>query len=169
MKKETMIELIKYIIIILVVVLIRTFIITPVKVNGSSMYNTLENNEIMILNKLKYRVSSIKRFDIVVVNADNDKLIKRVIGLPGETIEYKDEKLYINGKYIKDKYAYSKTNDFSLEDIGLKKLPKNCYFVMGDNRSNSKDSRYFGCVDRKDILGSANLVLFPFSKIGYKK
>ena len=89
-------EILPFILIVLIVILIRTYIITPAQVIGSSMEPTLYNSEIIILNKIHYKLSNIKRFDIVVIKMDNEKaLIKRVIGLPGEKVEYKDNKLYI--------------------------------------------------------------------------
>ena len=160
-----------YLLIIVMVILIRTFIITPVRVNGTSMDPTLKNGEIMILNKIKYNKNDIKRFDIVVVKMDKELLIKRVIGLPNEEIKYVDNKLYINGEYIKETFLNDDvyTTNFSLDDFKLKKIPENCYFIMGDNREVSLDSRTFGCFSKDKILGSANLVLFPFTKLGYKK
>lgn len=160
-----------YLLIIVMVILIRTFIITPVRVNGTSMDPTLKNGEIMILNKIKYNKNDIKRFDIVVVKMEKELLIKRVIGLPNEEVKYVDNKLYINGEYIKESFLNDDvyTTNFSLDDFKLKKIPENCYFVMGDNREVSLDSRTFGCFSKDKILGSANLVLFPFTKLGYKK
>ena len=119
----------------------------------------------------KYNKNDIKRFDIVVVKMDKELLIKRVIGLPNEEIKYVDNKLYINGEYIKEPFLNDDvyTTNFSLDDFKLKKIPENCYFVMGDNREVSLDSRTFGCFSKDKILGSANLVLFPFTKLGYKK
>lgn len=171
MKKEKIKEISIYLLIIVMVILIRTFLITPVRVNGSSMDPTLKNGEIMILNKIKYNKNDIKRFDIVVVKMDKELLIKRVIGLPNEEIKYVDNKLYINGEYIKEPFLNDDvyTTNFSLDDFKLKKIPENCYFVMGDNREVSLDSRTFGCFSKDKILGSANLVLFPFTKLGYKK
>ena len=90
-----------YIIIVIVVALIRTFIITPVQVEGMSMYSTLDDKEILLLKKYD---KSYDRFDVVVFNYNNTKLIKRVVGLPGDTVKYKDNKLYINGKYIKEEF-----------------------------------------------------------------
>ena len=88
-------ELIPYIIIIIVVILIRTFIITPVRVDGDSMNPTLENTNLLLLEKFN---KNYKRFDVIVFNHNNTKLVKRIIGLPGDSIEYKTDKLYINGK-----------------------------------------------------------------------
>lgn len=155
--KEKLKELVPYVVIVIVVVLIRTFIATPIKVNGSSMYDTLKGNEICIL----YKLGKINRFDIIVTEYENEKLIKRVIGMPGETIEVENGFIYINDKRIKDDYGYGETDDF--EKITLN---DDEYFVMGDNRKISKDSRLIGPVKEKDISGTTNLILYPFNKIG---
>ena len=152
-----------YILIIVVILLIRTYIVTPIRVNGTSMYPTLKQNEIMILNKIGLK-SGIDRFDIVVVKTDNNRIIKRVIGLPGESVMYEDGKLYINGKYVEDSYSLSETKDF--DNIVLK---EDEYFVLGDNREVSKDSRMIGPVKKEQILGKTRLVIFPFTKIRIEK
>lgn len=152
-----------YILIIVVILLIRTYIVTPIRVNGTSMYPTLKQNEIMILNKIGLK-SGIDRFDIVVVKTDNNRIIKRVIGLPGESVMYEDGKLYINGKYVEDSYSLSETKDF--DNIFLK---EDEYFVLGDNREVSKDSRMIGPVKKEQILGKTRLVIFPFTKIRMEK
>lgn len=163
-KKSLLKELLPYIIIVIVVVLLRTFIMTPIQVDGSSMYPTLEDKELLILKKYDH---SFERFDIIVFDYNGNRLIKRVIGLPGENVEYKDNKLYIDGKPIKENFQKnSKTDDFKLEDIGFDFIPENSYFVMGDNRENSTDSRIIGLVDKEKIKGSTNLSIFPFDKIG---
>ena len=168
MKSETKKELIIYGSIILAIILIRTFIVTPVRVNGTSMYSTLNDGEIMIFNKINYKFTDIKRFDIVVVKTENNKIIKRVIGLPGETLKYEDNVLYINGQEVKESYLKEKTEDFNINELGYKKIPQDCYFVMGDNRDNSNDSRIIGCVKREQIKGKTSLVIFPFKNAGYK-
>lgn len=156
-------EYVSYVIILIIVLLIKKYIVSPIKVNGESMMKTLHNGDIMILNIIDYRFHKIERFDIVVVKEEHEYLIKRVIGLPGEKITYKDNQLYINDKKVKDPYGSSKTGDFTM------KVGKNKYFVMGDNRSNSMDSRVFGSFPKKSILGKTKLVLFPFSRFGTKK
>lgn len=153
-------EYIPYIVIIIVVTLVRTFLFTPIRVNGDSMNPTLLNHEIMILNK----ISKIDRFDIVVIKEPNTHLIKRVIGLPNEKVSYVNNKLIIDGKEIKDPYL----KDHTIEDFSIE-LKSNQYFVMGDNRSNSFDSRYFGPVNEKEIIGTTKTVIFPFNKIGTVK
>lgn len=152
-------EVIPYIVIVVVVVLIRTFIITPVRVDGDSMKNTLKNGDILLL----YKLSSIDRFDIIVLEEekDNEKIIKRVIGLPGETVAIKKGKIYINDKVIDDEYAYGETSDYNKVT-----LRDDEYFILGDNRLISKDSRYFGPIKDNEIKGKIVFRLFPFTKIG---
>ena len=153
-----------YIVIIIAVVLVRRYIITPVQVEGLSMYSTLDNKEILLLKKYD---KSYQRFDIVVFNYNNAKLIKRVIGLPGETVEYKNGKLYINGKYVAESFLNNNvTADFTLEELGYDKIPDGYYFVMGDNRTNSTDSRIIGLIPSEDIEGTTNFAIFPLDKIG---
>lgn len=160
--------LITYVGIILLVIIIRIFFIDPVRVDGSSMNTTLADGEVMILNKFAYRKKDVKRFDIVVIKKEDHYIIKRVIGLPGETIEYKNNKLYINGKEMNDPYPSTETDDFSIENIGHTKIPGDSYFVMGDNRAASLDSRYpeVGTIKKKLIIGRAKLVIWPIKKIG---
>lgn len=158
-------EIKDYIFIILAVILIRTFVITPAIVDGGSMDNTLENGQLVLINKFIYRFDDINRFDIVVINndADSDKIIKRVIGLPNEIIEYRDNVLYINGKRVETEIGFIDTEDF------IAKTGENEYFVLGDNRPISKDSRYFGSFKKDTIIGRVTIRLFPFSKFGLVK
>ncbi len=155
-------ELIPYIVIVIVVVLIRTFIVTPVLVNGSSMSPTLKDNELLILKKYD---SSYSRYDIVVLDYKDEKLIKRVIGLPGETVEYRDGVLYIDGKETKDEFAPI-TSDFKSSEFMTGAIPKGYYLVMGDNRNNSIDSRTIGLISKDEINGVTNFSLLPFGKFG---
>lgn len=152
-----------FIIVIIAIILIRLFIVTPVRVSGTSMYPTLKNGDIMLLNKTAKK--KIKRYDVVVISKKfkGEELIKRVIGIPGDTVESKDGKIYVNDKAIDDKFAHGITNNF--DKISLSK-EKNEYFVLGDNREVSLDSRILGKVDGKYIKGTSNLRLLPFSKIG---
>ena len=157
-------ELIPYLVIIVVVILFRTFIATPVRVEGSSMVPTLKDGDILVLNKLSHNY---KRFDIVVVSTNKSKIVKRIIGLPGENIEYKDNKLYIDGKVIEDKTVEA-TDDFTLKELyGMNRIPDGYYFVMGDNRDGSSDSRDYriGLIKKENILGKTIFRLFPFNKI----
>ena len=165
-KKDNTIEYFVYVFLIVLVIFIRTFIVTPVRVNGTSMYPTLKNGEIMLLNKITYRFNNIKRFDIVVINSQDDKIIKRVIGLPGETLKFENNVLYIDGQEVKEPFLKEETKDFDIRNLSYDKIPSDCYFVMGDNRDNSKDSRMIGCVKKKQITGKANLVIFPLKDKG---
>lgn len=156
-------ELLPYIIIIISVVVIRTFIVTPVRVDGESMSPALENNDILVLNKMNH---TYQRFDIVVIRYNGVRLVKRIIGLPGEMIVYKNNKLYVNGKYIKEEFLSASTDDFTIQYLGENKVPADSYFVMGDNRGNSMDSRMIGFISSKDILGKTKFTLFPLHKFG---
>lgn len=164
--KEKIKPFLPYIIIIAVVLFIKAFIVTPIKVNGESMYPTLEESDIMILNKTAYYFNKPERFDIVVVNMPNEYLIKRVIGLPGEHIEYIDNTLYVDGKKIKENFKHGKTDDFNIEELGSKRVPEGSYLVMGDNRENSLDSRELGFMREEQLLGRTNLIILPFDRIG---
>lgn len=170
---NTLKDILSYIIIIIIVVLIRIFIFDPVRVDGPSMDGTLSDGQILILNKLTYRKDEIKRYDIVVIKRSNgDKIIKRVIGLPNETVDIKDNKTYVNGKLIDDKYASSKTVDYDFKkEMGLEKIPGDSYFVLGDNREVSLDSRYdeVGFIRKSQILGKAGIRIWPLTKIGKVK
>lgn len=164
-------ELLPYVIIVIVVVLIRTFIATPVRVDGASMDATLTDGQILILNKYD---KSFDRFDIVVINNNGKKIIKRIIGLPGEYIAYKDDKLYIGKGVGEDILEVTDavegiTEDFTLEELyGYTMIPDGYYFVMGDNRMNSSDSRdtRIGLINKSTILGTTTYRIFPFSKFG---
>ena len=155
-------ELLPYIMIVVVVVAIRAFIATPVRVDGSSMNPTLEDGEILILKKYD---RSLERFDIVVLDYNGEKLVKRVIGLPGEKIAYKDNKLYVDGKRVKEPFEHEVTDDFELEE----QIPEGYYFVLGDNRINSTDSRMIGAISKEQIQGTTNFSIFPFDKFGTVK
>ena len=182
-KKEMFKELVPYIIIIVFVVLIRTFIMTPVDVSGESMYPTLHNKDIMLLYKLRLKTVGIKRFDIVVIDTDEGKLIKRVIALPGEKIQYKIEDngssrvahLLINGEEIEEKFitdtARINTCKYDNTDIceGEITVPEGEYYVMGDNRGVSKDSRMIGTISKKDIKGITSFAILPFNRFGSVK
>ncbi|MGJ9381390.1 signal peptidase I [Salipaludibacillus sp. CF4.18] len=157
-------------------IVIRYFFFAPIVVDGESMMPTLENNDRMIVNKIGYNISEPDRFDIVVFHAPQNKdYIKRVIGLPGDTIEYENDVLYINGEEVEEPYldvykevAPSKplTGDFQLEEVtGEETIPEGHIFVLGDNRQHSKDSRHIGVVNSEDVVGKANFVFWPFQEV----
>ena len=149
---------------IILAFLIKTFIFEPTRISGSSMLNTLHDNDRVLVNKITMKLSPIKRKDIIVMKFDENKdYIKRIIGLPGEYIQIIDGKVYINGKvyeepHINEKYTET-INGFEW------KLGHNQYFVMGDNRlpNGSTDSRVFGPIDLDRIKGVANFRFYPFN------
>lgn len=158
-------ELIPYILIVLIVVLIRTYIVTPVIVVGDSMVPTLKDNQILLLNKIDYRLHEIERYDIVVIKVGKSEIIKRVIGLPGENVEYSNNTLYINEQEEINDYNFD-TEDFNLKSIcNCDKIPEGKYLVLGDNRMVSSDSRIIGLIDKKDILGKTTISLWPIKKV----
>lgn len=163
-------EILSYVFIILLVIVIRVFIFDPVRVDGPSMNNTLEDGQVLILNKFIYRKEDIKRYDIVVIKRDNgEKIIKRVIGLPNETIEIKDNKVYANGKLLDSSFTSSISEDFDISEVGFEKVPGDSYFVLGDNREISLDSRVLGPIRKEKILGKASIRIWPINKIGSVK
>ncbi|ATP39332.1 signal peptidase I [Solibacillus sp. R5-41] len=161
---------------------IRYFLFTPIVVDGDSMMPTLENGDRMIVNKFSYKIGEPERFNIVVFHAPEQKdYIKRVIGLPGDYVEYKDDQLYINGEPIDEPYldAYKAeisegnlTGDFSLKDIDpslVNGIPEGYVFVMGDNRRFSKDSRHIGLVPQEEIIGNTSIIFWPLNEIAVVK
>lgn len=157
--KKFLKENLSFIIIIIIVILIRCFVVTPVRVNGSSMSPTLEEKDVLLL----YKLSSLEREDIVVISKELEgaSLIKRIIGLPNEKIKCINGTIFINGKKYDDKYGYGITSDF--DEITLN---SDEYFVMGDNRIVSKDSRMLGPIEENFIEGTTSIILYPFNKIG---
>lgn len=137
------------------------------------MDQTLAQGDMILMEKF----SKINRFDVIVFQqSDGTIYIKRVIGLPGDEIRYEKDQLYVNDKKLSEPFLTNNrshdhqvspyTTDFQLDDlIGEKQLPANEYFVLGDNRRISKDSRSFGTVESKDILGKAQAVYYPLTHI----
>lgn len=158
------------VVLFLVFFVVHRFFYAPVMVDGDSMETTLSDGDYLILNKY----SDIERFDIVVFPPPDEEeetlYIKRVIGLPGDKIEYKDDLLYLNGEEIEEDYLdysldeqmyYSSGNFSLLTALGEEEVPEGEYFVLGDNRLNSRDSRSFGFVDQETILGKVSLRYWP--------
>ncbi len=162
--KEFLKDALKYIIAIVVILIFAIYVVSFQEVIGPSMNNTLKSGDITVVNKLVFRLRNIKRNEIVSLKKDDKIMVKRIIGLPGEHIEYKDNILYVDGKKISDSRS-SSTKDFKLESIGYDTIPKDMYLVLGDNRTNSSDSRTFGLVKKSDIIGKVNIRIYPFNKI----
>ena len=164
-----------------VIILVTSLIIKPNVVSGRSMYPALQTDDRGFSNVLALATEGVERGDIVTANMVNEEdgktysVVKRVIGLPGETIECRDEKVCINGKeldesqYLDESFAkeWYNTNCYFNDSFGPVTLKEDEYFLMGDNRPISMDSRETGPVKKEDILAKDFMVLFPFSRFGY--
>lgn len=153
---------------------VRTFLFVPVMVDGESMLNTLQDHEYLIATKYDYLLGDPERFDVVIchypgrmragllgIGQMQEDFVKRVVGLPGETIELRDGVLYVDGEYV----AQDMLQHLSLDNLGPVTLAPGYYFVLGDNRPNSLDSRHVGPIARDAILGRVRQVFFPLSAI----
>jgi signal peptidase I len=165
-------ETIKIVVISLVVILpIRYFIVQPFFVKGASMESNFEDGDYIFVNELAYEVGTVHRGDVVIFRYPLDQsqfFIKRVIGLPGETVDIKDNKVTIyNAQHPEGVVLNEPYLDPGQETLGTihMKLDDNDYFVMGDNRLRSSDSRRWGLVNRSLITGKAFIRLWPFSRI----
>lgn len=151
--------------------IIKQYVFSPIIVNGASMFPTYEDKDVIIVSKF----SEIERFDHVVFKAPHkdEFYIKRVIGLPGDTVEMKDDVLIINGKEYEEPYVNRSsdfnlrvTEDFTLEELtGEKTVPEGYLFVLGDNRLKSIDSRHFGLIPMDDVYGESKIRIFPLQNI----
>ena len=172
MKKEILSWIGCFAVAIAAALFIVTFIGQRVEVEGQSMEPTLENKDNLICDKISYRFGDPERFDIVIIRPDADKSdrwIKRIIGLPGEEVRIDLEgNIYINGEKLDESYGKE-----VIENPGLAIEPivlgEDAYWVMGDNRNHSSDSRVIGPVPKNRIIGKAFVRIYPFSKIGFIK
>lgn len=178
---QELISTIKYVFVIsLIFAVVHRFFFAPVMVDGDSMEPTLANRDYLLLNKF----SDIERFDIIVFpppHNEETQYVKRVIGMPGDSIEYYADVLFVNGEIVEETFLESKDSEaqlfyssgnFSLStlfDIGVvseETVPEGHYFVLGDNRFNSRDSRSFGYIDEETVLGKVSLRYWPFETFG---
>ncbi|GAB6258557.1 MULTISPECIES: signal peptidase I [Peribacillus] len=163
---------------LMIVFICQQFLFTPVTVKGESMEPTYENDDRIVVAK----IGKPERFDMVVFYAPDaeENYIKRVIGLPGDSVEMKDDVLYINGKKYKEPYLKTKkgeippeenlTENFSLSDLlGKSKVPAGHLFVMGDNRRNSWDGRRFGFISEESLVGKVKFRIYPLNEMGVPK
>lgn len=140
--------------------IIKTFIVQPFKVEMGSMIPTIQPNERILVNKFLYRFRPPQKGDIVTFNSPVEPrvLVKRIVAVEGDRIYIKKGKVYVNGKLLQESYV---ENHDSYTTFGPETIPKGKIFVMGDNRPNSRDSRSFGSVSKKNLLGKAFLVYWP--------
>jgi signal peptidase I len=169
--KQSFWELVRFALLAIAIVIpIRIFIAQPFVVDGSSMVPTFENGQYLIVDEISYRLSEPKRDDVVVFRYPNDQkkfFIKRIIGLPNETVDIKGTTVTITNKEHPSGFIlnqpYIENNADSNTHFELK---DDEYFVMGDNRSASSDSRYWGAVPKNLLIGKVFLRLLPISKVG---
>ncbi|TMW70480.1 signal peptidase I [Alteribacter natronophilus] len=159
-------------IVFIIAALVRGFMFTNYVVYGQSMMPTINDGERIIVNKIGYEIAEPNRFDLIIFHATEDTdYIKRVIGLPGDTLRYEEDTLYINdephdeeflAQFREEQGGGILTDDFTLEDItGELEVPPGHIFVLGDNRQNSIDSRQIGFVPMEHIVGRANMAYWP--------
>jgi signal peptidase I len=164
---------------IIMFVFLRTFLLSNYVVEGESMMPTLQNGNLLMVNKISLHIGYLEHFDIIVFKNDaKEHYVKRVIGLPGDRLEYIDDVLYINDIPVDEPYLspYKEkiiggklTGDFTLEQItGLKQVPPGHVFVIGDNRLGSWDSRHYGFIKIDQIVGEVNLRYWPVNVVDIK-
>jgi signal peptidase I len=148
-------------------IVIIIFFYQPVKVEGTSMTPLISDQERIFINKFVYRIEPIERGDVVVFWYPLDRsksFIKRVVGLPNDTVEIRQGHVYVNGKLLVEPYVPASAED--LGNFPVTRIPKGEYFVMGDHRISSNDSRIFGPVPRKFIYGKAVFAYWPVDHFG---
>ncbi|MBQ8184879.1 MAG: signal peptidase I [Lachnospiraceae bacterium] len=160
-------------VVLVVTFLIITFVGQRTYVSGDSMRNTLEDGDNLIVDKISYRFSQPKRFDIIVFpfeHAESTYYIKRIIGLPGETVQITDGKIYINGEVLEESYGREVMKNSGLAENPIE-LGEDEYFVLGDNRNDSSDSRdpSVGVIHKDRIIGRAWVRIWPLNKFGILK
>ena len=158
--REFLVDSGKYIIAVIILLFVVINVFTIQSIIGPSMNPGLKESDILLLSKFHYKMFDIKRYDVIALNDKSSKyMVKRIIGLPGETVEYKDGKLYINEKEFEDEFAHL-TKDFKLKEI----IAEDTYFVLGDNRGDSLDSRDFGPIKKTQIIGKPYFRFWPIWK-----
>lgn len=156
----------------IVIACINRFVAIHAKVPSGSMIPTIEIGDHFVVNRLTYLFKDIERQDIIVFKGyDGTMLVKRVIGLPGDIVDLIDGKVHINGQLLDESaYLSDDVETWGSGEISFPLLvPKGEYFVMGDNRTNSYDSRYFNTIKEESIVGNGKLRVYPFNKIGFIK
>ena len=162
-------ETVRYIIIAAIIIIpIRTFVAQPFVVSGNSMYPTFANGEYLIVNELAKYTDEYRRGDVVILRYPNDPskyFIKRVIGLPGETVRMVDGEVWINGQKLREPYIVPEYRDQQSHSPMV--VPSGEFYVLGDRRNSSNDSRAWGTVAQKYIYGKAVFVYWPVDRLGF--
>lgn len=160
------------IIAIVVIVVIRMFLFVSFSVDGLSMDPTLEDGDRVVVNKFIYDISDVERDDVIVFNSNEESAyVKRVIGVPGDTVEMVDRTVYVNGEPLQEDYVVrqgeSYMDNFTLSELGVEGdvIPEGQYLVLGDNRPVSRDSRDFGLITEDSIIGEIQLRYWPLNEI----
>ena len=149
-----------------IVLPIRIFIFQPFLVNGDSMNPNFAHGDYLIVDEISYRFGDPVRGDVIVFKYPRDtsqKYIKRIVGLPGETVEVRDDAVFVNGTEVEEVYI---PENISTEGIDEKTLGEGEFYVLGDNRKYSSDSRKWGVLKENFIIGKAAIRVFPFNNIG---
>jgi signal peptidase I len=156
---------------LVIAIVIRTFVFQAFYIPSESMVPTLKIGDRVLVNKLSYKLHDPRRGDIVVFKApaaartaEIKDLVKRLVGLPGETIEGKDGRIYINGRALSEPYLPA---DVKSRTFGPEKVPPDSYFMLGDNRQYSKDSTFFGPIKRDQLIGRVFMRIWPPSHLGF--
>ncbi len=156
-------------IILILGIALRLFVIQPFLVDGPSMEQNFQNNEMILVDKISYRLREPIRGEVVIFQAPKspqDDYIKRMIGLPGDNVEIKDNKVYVNGKMLDQSFlSPGITTTTSVEDFKIT-VGQNEYFVLGDNRPHSSDSREWGTVPKQNMIGRAIVAIYPIDLFG---
>ena len=164
-KKSSLREMVEVIVTALVLAfLIKTFVVGNFWIPSESMVPTIEVNDKVIVTNFSYWFEGPKRGDVIVFRYPLDTkkdYIKRCIGLPGETVEFRDSKLYVNGQLVEEPYL---PEGLVFEDFGPIEVPEGQYFMCGDNRNHSSDSRVWGFVEKRLIIGKAQVIYWPFDR-----
>jgi len=159
-----------------VALIITTFFLSPFRIDGTSMYPTISDNAVGVSSIIDRRINGIQRFDIVIIKLnDEENLVKRVIGLPGETIRYVNDVLYVNDVMIPEDFLVEEYVEYQKElhnrknftnNVGEVTLAKDEYYCLGDNRLVSLDSRMYGPFKVDQIFSKGAFIIFPFSNFG---
>lgn len=168
MKKQIIEWFLSVLTAVVLVLIIKTFLFDTYRVDGSSMNETFQDGDRVIVNKLMNYFTDYTNGDVIVFNATQEDLhIKRIIGKPGDMVHVRDKTIFINDEVYEEPYIDhpfgARVNEYLVSDLNGEAIPEGQYIVLGDNRTNSRDSRHYGLVDRESIIGEVQVKVWPFS------